>query len=98
MVSPSLPEEIELLVTLFLRMIGALLCAAVVVVLARLPRGRSFGACFAWILALGAAGVLILENLSSRAPVGVWGIVALAIALHLWLVRIFYMASRHDAF
>jgi hypothetical protein len=91
-----LARERDLLITLSLRMIGALLCASVVVVLARLPRGRRFGACSAWVLALCAAGVLILENIG--APAGVWGIAAFIVALHIWLVRAFYMASSHDAF
>jgi hypothetical protein len=95
-VSLSSPAERELLVTLSLRMMGALLCATVVVVLARLPRGRTFGAWCAWMLALGAAAVLVLENVRSHA--GVWGIVAIIVALHLWLVRAFYMGSRDDAF
>jgi hypothetical protein len=95
-VSLSAPAERELLATLSLRMIGALLCAAILIVLTRLPRRRTFGAWCAWTLALGAAAVLVWENAHSSA--GVLGIVALIVALHLWLVRAFYMASRDDAF
>lgn len=92
-ISANSPLEWAALLSITERLVAGILCVAVIVALASHPPARKVGLSLAWILALGTAAVMLADLTEVHAGPRAYLIGGLIVALHLWCVRAFHMAT-----